>query len=157
MLELQEPTDWVVRCETVNAGLALPPEACFMGLNLETCLDVFDFNGWPIKKVRERLQQRANTIVNASSYREEELISSEFHEFFRLHRLRGTGEASWRGKELMLLIVLDGKATLDSGNDLRRVQRGETWLLPGAAERWRWLEPDGDWEILLAKLPRGTT
>ena len=133
MLELQEPTDWVVRCETVNGGLALPPEACFMGLNLETCLDVFDFNGWPIKKVRERLKQRANTIVNASSYREEELISSEFHEFFRLHRLRGTGEASWRGKELMLLIVLDGKATLDSGNDLRRVQRGETWLLPGAA------------------------
>ena len=43
MMELQEPTDWVVRCETVNAGLALPPEACFMGLDLEACLDVFDY------------------------------------------------------------------------------------------------------------------
>ena len=153
MLELQEPTDWVVRCETVNAGLTLPPEACFMGLNLETCLEVFDFEDWPIKKVRDQLQQRTTTIVNASSYREEELISPEFHEFFRLHGLRGSGEASWRGNELMLLIVLDGKASLDSGTDLRRVQRGETWLLPGAAERWRWVEPQGDWEILLAKLP----
>ena len=153
MLELQEPTDWVVRCETVNAGLTLPPEACFMGLNLETCLDVFDFEDWPINKVREQLQQRAATLVNASSYREEELISPEFHEFFRLHRLRGAGEASWCGKELMLLIVLDGKASLNSGTDLRLVQRGETWLLPGAADTWRWLEPQGDWEILLAKLP----
>jgi len=157
MLELQEPTDWVVRCETVNAGLVLPPEACFMGLNLETCLNVFDFNRLPTKKLREQLQQRPATIVDGSSYREEELISPEFHEFFRLHRLRGTGKASWRAEELMLLIVLNGKATLGSGSDLRRVQRGETWLLPGAVERWQWFEPEGDWEILLAKLPRGTT
>ena len=50
MMELMEPTDWVVRCETTNAGLTLPPEACFMGLDLETCLEIFDYRAIPSRK-----------------------------------------------------------------------------------------------------------
>jgi mannose-6-phosphate isomerase len=155
MLELQEPTDWVVRCETVNAGLRLPTEACFMGLDLETCLDVFDYGAWPIEKVRGRLQQPPKTTVSTSSFCEEELISPAFHEYFRLHRLSGAGEATWRGQELMLLIALRGKGSLSLGSDSQVIESGQTWLLPGAADQWRWLEAKGDWEILLAKLPIG--
>ena len=153
MMELQEPTDWVVRCETVNAGLKLPPEACFMGLDLDRCLDVFEYKAQPGTEVRQTLQQRPKALRTTSNFREEECISREFHEFFRLHRLHGTGEASWPGTELMLLIVLRGEASLSSGDDAQRVQKGETWLLPGAADQWRLVEPKGDWEILLAKLP----
>ena len=44
MVELMEPTDWVVRCETVTAGVALSPEACFMGIGLERSLGDFRFS-----------------------------------------------------------------------------------------------------------------
>ena len=153
MMELQEPTDWVVRCETTNAGLTLPPEACFMGLDLEACLDVFDYRARSVEYVRRLLQQRPRMIAATGGAGEEELIGAAYHEYFRLHRLRGTADASWPGNELMLLLVLKGRATLTSGADGGVVEAGQTWLLPGAVPHWQWLNPEGDWECLLAKLP----
>lgn len=153
MMELQEPTDWVVRCEALNAGLRLPTEACFMGLDLDTCLDVFDYERWRVEKVRGELQQRPKQMARTANHSQEELIGTAFHEYFRLERLRGAGEASWPGNELMLLIVVQGRACLRCGMEKQQVAAGQTWLLPGAVRRWEWLESTGDWEILLAKLP----
>ena len=153
MMELQEPTDWVVRCETVNAGLALPPEACFMGLDLEACLDVFDYRARSVQDVRNQLWQRPRTISSTDNACEEELIGAGYHEYFRLHRLRGSGEAAWPGNELMLLLVLRGRGTLTTGADRAAVEAGQTWLLPGCIPHWQWLNSGSDWEFLLAKLP----
>jgi mannose-6-phosphate isomerase len=153
MMELMEPTDWVVRCETVNAGVTLPPEACFMGLDLETCLDIFDYRAHSLAEVRKTFQQPPRQISQSGSFLEEELIGPAWREFFRLHRLRGNGDASWSGNELMLLIVLKGGGILGAGTETREVRAGQTWLLPGSAPHWEWREPAGDWEILLAKLP----
>lgn len=153
MLELQEPTDWVVRCETTNAGLTLPPEACFMGLDLESCLDVFDYRALPVPDVRRLLQQRPRTVASTCGACEEELIGAAYHEYFRLHRLRGTGNASWAGNELMLLVILKGRGTLSSGADTSPVEAGQTWVLPAIVPQWEWRDPPGEWEILLAKLP----
>ena len=153
MMELQEPTDWVVRCETTNAGLTLPPEACFMGLDLESCLEVFDYRSFSVQDVRKRLQQPPQTVASIGGACEEELIGSAYHEYFRLHWLRGTREAAWPGNELMLLLALKGRGTLTSGADSGVIEVGQTWLLPGSVPHWRWLNLEGDWEFLLAKLP----
>lgn len=153
MMELMEPTDWVVRCETTNAGVTLSPEACFMGLDLETCLDVFDYRARSIVEVRSTFQQSPRELVRNNDYCEEELIGPAYHEFFRLHRLRGCGGASWVGGDLMLVIVIKGAADLVCGNQRQPVRAGQTLLLPGTAPSWNWTRPSGDWEILLAKLP----
>ena len=153
MMELMEPTDWVVRCETTNAGLTLAPEACFMGLDLETCLEVFDYREYPVAEVGRTFQQSPRELVRANTWSEEELIGPAYHEYFRLHRLRGRGDAHWAGRELMLLIVVKGEANLLCGGQRQPVRAGQTWLLPGAASSWNWAQPSGDWEILLAKLP----
>ncbi len=153
MVELMEPTDWVVRCERVNAGVTLPPEACFMGLSLETCLDIFDYRRYSPAEVRQTFQQHPRAVFQNNSFREEEIIQPPWHGFFRLHRLRGTGEAHWAGEELMLLIALKGEGELRAGPEPRRVGAGETWLLPGAAKSWQWRSATPVWELLLAKLP----
>jgi len=153
MMELMEPTDWVVRCETTNAGLTLAPEACFMGLDLETCLEVFDYRAYSVAEVRRAFQQSPRELVRTTGYREEELIGPAYHEYFRLHRLRGHGDAQWPGRELMLLIVIKGQAKLSCGGQQQPVRAGQTLLLPGGAQSWHWTQPAGDWEILLAKLP----
>jgi len=154
MLELQEPTDWVVRCEMrTTDGVLLPPEACLMGLDLETCLDVFDYESLSVAAVRERWQQRPCAVQCGAGFVEEEIISREWHSFFRLHRLRGHGHAAWPGDELMLAVVLRGAGRLKTGRAAEPAHAGETWLLPGCASEWQWLGPDSDWEILLAKLP----
>jgi len=153
MMELMEPTDWVVRCETANAGLTLPPDACFMGLDLETCLEIFDYRAHSIAEVRRTFQQSPRELVRTDAYCEEELIGPAYHGYFRLHRLRGHGDAQWPGGELMLLIVVKGAAQLLCGGQQQPVRAGQTLLLPGAVPSWAWTQPAGDWEILLAKLP----
>lgn len=153
MMELMEPTDWVVRCETTNAGLTLPPEACFMGLDLETCLDVFDYRAYPVADVRRTFQQSPRDLVHTDSFSEQELIGPAYHEYFRLQRLRGQGDGNWPGGELMLLIVVRGEASLQGGDKPQPLRAGQTWLLPGAIPSWNWTEAAGDWEILLARLP----
>jgi mannose-6-phosphate isomerase len=153
MMEQMEPTDWVVRCETTNASLTLAPDACFMGLDLETCLEVFDYRAWSVADVRRAFQQSPRKLVLADAYCEEELIGPAYHEYFRLHRLRGCGNANWPGGELLLLIVINGEANLQCGDQRQSVRSGQTLLLPGAAPSWTWAQPSGDWEILLAKLP----
>lgn len=153
MMELMEPTDWVVRCETTNAGLTLPPEACFMGLDLETCLDVFDYRAYPVAEVRSTFQQAPQDLVRTSVYCDQQLIGPAYHEYYRLHRLSGHGDASWPGGELILLVVVRGEADLLCDGQRQPVRAGQTLLLPGAAQSWNWSQPRGDWEILLAKLP----
>jgi mannose-6-phosphate isomerase len=153
MVELMEPTDWVVRCETVNAGVRLPPEACFMGLTLEQCLDVFDFRPYSVERVKELFQQQPAILNRTEKFKEEEVIRPPWHEFFRLHRFRGSGGAHWAGHELMLLIVLRGEGELSAGEESQNVRAGETWLLPGAASEWLWRKASSNWELLLAKLP----
>jgi len=154
MVELMEPTDWVVRCETVTAGVELTPDQCFMGLDLERCLDLFDYGQYSLEQVGTHFQQTPRVLSAAEGFHEEELITPPHHEFFRLNRLRGQGPAQWVGGELMLIIVLKGKGTLRSGaNPGYRTQAGQTWVLPGAATAWEWTDTEGDWELLIAKLP----
>jgi mannose-6-phosphate isomerase len=154
MLELQEPTDWVVRCEMrTTDGIPLPPEACLMGLDLETCLDVFHYEGLDVAEVRERWQQRPRPLQRGARFSEEEIIGPAWHGFFRLHRLRGSGVAAWPGGELMLAIILQGRGRLAAGRQAEPACAGQTWLLPGCVPEWQWIESGGAWEILLAKLP----
>lgn len=155
MMELQEPTDWVVRCETSTTdGKPLPPEACFMGLDLETCLDVFNYDTLTVDEVRRRWQQQPRIVNRGAKFREEEMIGGAHHGFFRLHRRRGTGAASWAGNELTLLVALRGSGILAAdGKNPRPVRAGETWLLPGCVANWNWQSDAGDWEFLLAKPP----
>src|SRR5262249_49242481 len=84
-----EPSDWVVRCEWANGDVTLPPDARFMGLELEQCLDVFDHRAQSVTEIRRALQQKPRVLQTAASFVEEELISAPWHSFFRLHRLRG--------------------------------------------------------------------
>jgi len=154
MVELMEPTDWVVRCETVGTGITLSPEACFMGLELERCLDVFDYRAYSVEQVRRAFQQPPRVLRATAGCVEEELITPPWHGYFRLHRLRGGGETNWPGGELQLLIAISGEGELSVGEEGRRVGAGQTWLLPGAASEWRWRNLTSSWEVLLAKLPK---
>ena len=100
MMELMEPTDWVVRCETTNAGLTLAPDACFMGLDLETCLEIFNYRAYSIAEVRRTFQQSPRELVRNDAWCEEELIGPAYHEYFRLHRLTGSRHRELAGRRI---------------------------------------------------------
>jgi len=154
MVEMMEPTDWVVRCEFEVGGHLLPESARYMGLDLDTCLDVFDYTAYPVGKVRERFQQVPRIISQGDGFIEEEIIREEFQEFFRLRRLKGDGRASWPGRELGVLIATKGGGCILAEGGRQPIRAGETWLLPGAVDEWQWESAGGNWEVMIAEPPK---
>lgn len=153
MVELQEPSDWVVRCEDRNGDLVLPEAQRYMGLGLDACLDVFDYQAYPLAAVRTSFRQEPRTMAHTAAFTEERIIGPGYQEFFRLRRLRGTGPGCWQGDEIMVMIVTKGEGVLGSGGPEQLVRHGETWLLPGCVAEWRWEPRTSDWEVLLAQPP----
>ncbi len=155
MVELMEPTDWAIRCETVNGGVTLTPEQCFMGIGLEECLDVFDYRRYSLDDVRQSFWQ-SPVVVNrpeSDNYLDEKIIADQWRNFFRLHRLRGDQDASWTGNEFMVALLLNGRGVLACEENRQELAPGQTCLLPGSASRWHWENRDNSWEMLLLKCP----
>jgi mannose-6-phosphate isomerase len=153
MIELQEPSDWVVRCEARNGDLVLPDEQRYMGLGLDACLDIFDYRAYSVEAVRDRFQQRPRVRISTETFTEEEIIEPNYQGFFRLRRLCGTGPGCWQGDEIMVMIVTRGEGILCSAKSEQPVRQGQTWLLLGCVAEWRWEAVSGDWEVLLAQPP----
>jgi mannose-6-phosphate isomerase len=153
MIELQEPSDWVVRCEARSGTLVLAEAQRYMGLGLDACLDVFDYQAYPQTAVRACFQQEPRTVAHAAMFTEEQVIGPRYQGFFRLRRLRGTGSARWQGDEIMVMIITKGEGFLCSGESEQLVRQGETWLLLGCVAEWRWEARTSDWEALLAQPP----
>lgn len=149
MIELQEPTDWVVRCEFSAGGHVLPHEARFMGLELEDILPVFDYSEYSLSRVYKELLQTPEILRKNDAFVEKRIIDLKHQAFYRLNRLSGSGAADWPGGEPMVLIALKGSGQL---GDIA-VAEGDTWLLPGGAPEWRWTATSDHWDFLLAKAP----
>lgn len=149
MIELQEPTDWVVRCEFSAGGHVLPHDARFMGLKLDEVLPLFDYTEYTLDTVYKELLQAPEALRKRDSFAEERIIDPKHQSFFRLRRLYGSGPADWKGNEPMVLIALKGSGRL---NDVA-VTAGETYLLPGAVSEWKWTDTSKDWNFLLAQPP----
>ena len=159
MIELQEPTDWVVRCEFSAGGHVLEHSARFMGLELEDVISIFDYTQFPLDSLSETFLQTPLVISQSEAFTEERVIDSKHQDFFRLRRLSGSGVADWRGGEPMVLIMLQGAGDLGGVP----ITTGDTWLLPGSCEQWAWIPASAEsgqeeWSFLLAQPPvRGTS
>jgi mannose-6-phosphate isomerase len=153
MIELQEPSDWVVRCEARSGDLVLADDQRYMGLGLDACIEVFNYQRYSPAAVRAHFQQRPRLVTRTAACIEEQIINPRFREFFRLRRLRGTGPGRWQGDEIMVMIVTKGAGYLRSGEAEQFVFQGQTWLLPGCVAEWRWETRTTNWEVLLAQPP----
>lgn len=149
LLELQQPSDWVVRCEFTVGDHTLPPEARFMGLELKDCFEIFDFHCY----APDAFLQRPVTTAQSGIHIEEEIIDPAYGKFFRLRRLRGTGDAGFTVSHPAVMVVTDGSGTLHAEGHASPMQRGDTFLLPASSHPARW-QAHGAWEFLLAHPPQ---
>ena len=149
MMELQEPTDWVVRCEFSAGGHVLPHADRFMGLELQDVLSMLDYTEYSLTAVAQQFRQTPEVLRETPAFREERVIGAVHQSYFRLRRLSGSGEVSWLGGEPAILLALQGAGTLEGES----VQAGDTWVLPGAVQEWCWQTTSNDWCFLLAQPP----
>lgn len=150
LLELQQPSDWVARCEFTVGDHTLPPEARFMGLDYTDCRSIFDLRGY----TPDAWRQTPRVLSESSGHIEEDVIEAPHQQFFRLRRFRGTGPAPIALPDAGVLIVTDGAGHLTCGGEPSALHRGDALLLPASPQSASWTPISASWELLLAQPPR---
>lgn len=133
VLEVMEPSDWVVRCEFEREGIVVPPQGRFMGRGLDFCLDVFDYTAYSVEAIEERCQLQPRLLSQTDALREEQLVDSSHTDCFAIRRLRvrGTAILPLRGL-ICLCLVVQGEGVLVAGGCTLILKQGQRFFLPAA-------------------------
>ena len=133
MVEIQEPTDYVVRCEYAHGGLELDEGARTMGL--DKVLDLFDFAEYPLAEVKERFGPRLAVLSEGSGGREEVLLARPQTDRLELRRIRTRGECVLQTDgRFSILIATAGAGRLVAGGRELRLQQWSRCFLPAALD-----------------------
>ncbi len=136
MVEVQEPTDFVVRCEYAHGGLALPESSRTMGLGLDRVLDLFDYEAYPLPQVAERFGPRVRALVEGIGGREDALLSAPQTDRFELRRLEVLSAVELAMDErFSILIALEGEGVLCINGQQWPLRPWSRYFVPAAVER----------------------
>lgn len=134
MLEVMEPSDWVVRCEFTREGIVVPPAARFMGRDLDFCLDIFDYRSETDEDVRRRCRIEPRIHAMDPTHAHEILIGPEQTSCFEVRRLRLLeGTSLPEAGRFRLLLVTSGAGNMVCGGHTRAIAAGSRLLMPAAA------------------------
>ncbi len=131
LVEIQEPSDLVVRFEFERGGYVLPEPARFMNRGLEFCLDIFDFTPWS----RERLASEAacparrRRALGPDSY-QDDLIGPERTSCFRVRCSHLRSPATKSEDSAYIGIVTEGACTVGAGGETHRLGRHDKFFSP---------------------------
>ena len=133
MVEIQEPSDLVVRFEFERAGYVLPESARFMGRGLEFCLDVFNLAPLTAAEidVRVRCRPRRRRALGPSSY-QDELIGTNQTDCFRVFTSYLDAPVVKDENTGTIVIVTAGEVTLTVGGESHRLRTYDKVFLPAA-------------------------
>lgn len=131
LVEIQEPSDLVVRFEFERGGYVLPEAARFMGRDLEFCLDVFDYSAWPASRVltEAKCPPRRRCALGADSY-QDNLIGPERTPCFSVRHSHYRGPAVRSESSAYIGIVTAGACTLAAGGRRHVLQRYDKFFCP---------------------------
>ena len=155
MVEIMEPTDFVVRCEFQRGEYILPESARFMNLGLEQALDMFDYTSYPIEEVKKRFRPIQRVIKEQKGGREMELITSRDTHCFRANRLEVWGKFEAKNPENFCIgIVVNGKGRLMYEDGFIEMTRGKKFFLPACLSNFSLVaEKENTLEIIMVMPP----
>jgi mannose-6-phosphate isomerase len=138
LVEIQEPSDLVVRFEFERGGYVLPEAARFMGRGLEFCLDVFDYSAWPANRlaVAAACPPRRRRALGADSY-QDDLIGPERTPCFRVRQSHLRGPVTKTEDSAHIVIVTNGACTVRAGGETHHLKTCDKFFCPagvGAVE-----------------------
>lgn len=133
MVEIQEPSDLVVRFEFERAGYVLPESARFMDRGLDFALTVFDFTPLTAADLDTRVRCAARRLrtLGPSSH-QDELIGPDRTDCFRV--LKSTlGEPVTKAEPgPVITIVTRGSVQASVGGEDHLFRAGDKFFLPAA-------------------------
>jgi mannose-6-phosphate isomerase len=150
MVEIQEPSDLVVRFEFERAGYVLPESARFMGRDLDFALDVFDLAPLDAAKFDARVRCRPRLLRELpGGGREDELIGPERTDCFRVTKthLRAPASRTVTGT-FSIAIVTAGAVSAETAAGSLELRTYDRVFIPAALGDLRWSPLTPSAEIL---------
>ena len=133
MVEIQEPSDLVVRFEFERAGYVLPESARFMNRGLDFCLDLFNFTPLtaPDLDARVRCRPRRLRDLGPGSW-QDELIGAAQTDCFRVAKTHLAAPVLKDETSCAIAIVTSGEVTLTASGESHRLRQYDKVFLPAA-------------------------
>lgn len=135
MVEIQEPTDFVVRCEYAHGGATLPESARTMGLGLQRVLDLFDYTQYPAHEVKTRFGPRPQVLMQTAGGAETALLAAPQTDRLEVRKVECNGDfALQMDGRFSTLIVLKGSGLLHANGVALPLQPWSRIFLPAAVD-----------------------
>lgn len=131
MVEIQEPSDLVVRFEFERAGYVLPEPARFMGRDLDFALGVFNLAPLTAAEIgiRVRCPPRRLRPLGPDSY-QDELIGANQTDCFRVRKSYVRAPLVKDENSAVIAIVTRGAVTLTAGGLHHHLRACDKFFLP---------------------------
>lgn len=136
MLEVMEPSDLVVRCEFVREGIVVPPQARFMGKDLDFCLQIFDYTTYSPQQIRENFHLTPKIKQHTEKYLLETLVDEEVTPYFLIKRLTLNPREKItyeKGFFAEIFVVFAGKADVAASSESYTFKKGNSFLVAAKA------------------------
>lgn len=144
MLEVQEPTDWVIQPERFIGTVELSDSDMWGPLDPATALDCFDYTAADsLENTLEKLTIRPQTILQDDSILRETIIGPELTDCFRVDRITVNAQAEFDSNwPWHIVVVTQGTGCVQTPASSRPVQKGDCFFVPNAVEKLKYTVTD---------------
>ncbi len=134
LVEIQEPSDLVVRFEFERGGYVLPESARFMNRGLDFCLDVFDTAPWSAGRIltEARCPPRRRRALGPDSY-QDDLIGPERTPCFRVRKSTFNASATKSESSAYVGVITSGACAVSAGDQTYRFGPYTRFFVPAGA------------------------
>ncbi len=145
LLEVQEPSDWVVQPELRLGERELSRETRWGPLTPELALTCFDFSArGSLAEILRRSRLEPKSLAQTPAGRLESLIDPGVTDCFTVKRLTAQSEMSYQPSEPYLVIsVVSGAGEVVIGGAAQAVRQGDYFLVPAGAGELRFRPAKG--------------
>ncbi|MFZ8201284.1 class I mannose-6-phosphate isomerase [Alteromonas portus] len=140
MLEIMEPSDLAVRFEFERCGYVIPEQARFMGRDIETALDVFNFD--PVAKDEVDTEFRCHPSVISDDGKGNSLsllIGPENTPCFTVKRATVSSQVSREGTTFFLGVVTEGSGEIRIGDEVTQLKQWDRFFCPAGVNNFEYV------------------
>ena len=131
MIEVQEPTDWVVQPERWVGEVQLDDEMMWGPLDPQVALECFDYTGLTMDDMLAKVRCEPKLLLEAPGHELKEVIGPDRTDCFGVRQLTVDTNCEFSAATPCWLgIVTRGGGRLKWDDESRMVQRGSVFLIP---------------------------
>ncbi len=153
MIEIMEPTDFVVRLEFERGGYLLPEEARFMERDIDFALNMINFSTLSTKQIKEKYFCSPRLICETPGGKEYILINQNQTSWFSVNRLVINKCFVKKSGSFYVGIVTKGKGKIITEHQEKKIKTGDKFFIPykiNTVEHF----PEQSMEIILTFPPK---